>query len=104
MLSTQARQRVEFICERIAVGAPVELADMTWIQKMATINPTVGTRLRQARRSATQGDVPMNNLDQFCQDLDLGEPDPSDHLVGPQDPTTLAVWFSNKQRWFRGSA
>lgn len=104
MLSTLARQRVEFICERVAIGAPVEFADMTWIQKMAAINPTVGTKLRQARRYAMQGDEPMTNLDQFCQDLDLGEPDPSDHLEGPQDPTTLAAWFSNKQRWFRGSA
>lgn len=102
MLSTQARLRVEFICDRIAKGAPVELSDMAWLQKLASRNPTVDTWLRQARRAAIQGDQP-SNLDQFCQALDLGEPDPADHLSGPQDPVTLAQWFSSKQKWFRGS-
>jgi hypothetical protein len=23
--------------------------------------------------------------------------------VGPQDPTTLAEWFSEKRKWFRGA-
>ena len=102
MLSTEYRIRVEFICDRIAKGAPVELKDMTWVQKLATRNPTVDTMLRKARRSAIQGDAPLGSLDEFCNALDLGEPDPSDHLVGPQDPLTLAEWFSNKRKWFRG--
>jgi len=42
-------------------------------------------------------------MDSFCQALDLGEPDPAEHLSGPQDPITLAEWFSSKQKWFRGS-
>jgi hypothetical protein len=102
MLSTQTRLRVEFICDRISKGASVELTDMTWLQKLASRNPTVDTKLRQARRSVVQGDAPAEGLDSFCQALDLGEPDPADHLVGPQDPVTLAEWFSSKQRWFRG--
>ena len=77
---------------------------MTWLQKLASRNPTVSTWLRQARRQAIQGDAPVDGLDEFCQAMDLGEPDPSDHLVGPQDPTTLAEWFSSKQKWFRGQA
>jgi len=104
MLSTQTRLRVEFICDRIAKGAAVELSDMTWLQKLASLNPTVDSWLRKARRSAIQGDSQEGSLDAFCQALDLGEPDPSDHLVGPQDPTTLANWFSSKQKWFRGQA
>lgn len=104
MLSTQTRLRVEFICDRIAKGGSVELSDMAWVQKLASRNPTVGTWLRKARRTAIQGDAPAEGLDAFCQALDLGEPDPSDHLVGPQDPTTLAEWFSSKQKWFRGQA
>lgn len=102
MLSTAMRQRVEFICQRIATGAPVELSDMAWLQKLASRNPTVASWLRQARRQAVQGDN-ANDLDDFCNKLDLGEPDPSDHLVGPQDPVTIAEWFQDKQRWFRGS-
>jgi hypothetical protein len=25
-------------------------------------------------------------------------------LVGPQDPVTLAEWFTSRQKWFRGQA
>ena len=101
MLSTQTRLRVEFICERIATGQPVELADMAWLQKWSDVNPTVAKMLRQARRSAING-TEASDLDDFCNALDLGEPDPSDHLEGPQDPTTLAEWFTNRRKWFRG--
>jgi hypothetical protein len=101
MLSTQTRLRVEFICERISLGAPVEFNDMIWIQKWADRNPTVDKLLRQARRTAVQGAGP-SEMDQFCQAMDIGEPDPSEHLQGPQDPVTLAEWFTNKRKWFRG--
>jgi hypothetical protein len=96
------RLRVEFICERISVGAPVELNDMTWIQKLSQRNPTVAAMLRKARRSAISVDTPRDSLDKFMADMDLGDPDPSNHLKGPQDPVTLAEWFSSRQAWFRG--
>lgn len=102
MLSTQTRLRVEFICERIKQGAPVELSDMAWIQKWATHNPTVDKMLRQARRMAVQGEEP-SPMDEFCQIMDIGDPDPSEHLSGPQDPITLAEWFTNRRKWFRGT-
>jgi len=102
MLSTDTRLRVEFICERIAKGAQVELSDMAWIQKLASRNPTVDSQLRKARRTVIQGETEQDTLDGFCNTMDLGEPDPTDHLVGPQDPTTLAEWFSNRRKWFRG--
>lgn len=104
MLSTSMRLRVQFICERISVGAPVELNDITWIQKLADRNPTIATALRKARRATTIKDAPQDGLDAFMADMDLGDPDPSNHLVGPQDPVTLAEWFSNRQAWFRGRA
>jgi hypothetical protein len=25
--------------------------------------------------------------------MDLGDPDPSNHLIGPQNPVDLAEWF-----------
>ncbi|MFZ9327387.1 MAG: hypothetical protein ACO24H_08040 [Polynucleobacter sp.] len=102
MLSTDTRLRVEFICERISIGARVDLADMQWIQKWANHNPTVDKMLRQARRAAVQGQE-GTSMDQFCQALDIGDPDPSEHLTGPQDPVTLAEWFTNKRKWFRGN-
>lgn len=104
MLSTAMRQRVEFICSRIASGATVELVDITWLQKLAARNPTVASWLRQARRAAVTPDSPKEGLDAFMAAMDLGDPDPSNHLVGPQDPTTLAEWFSSRRAWFRGQA
>jgi hypothetical protein len=102
MLSTQMRLRAEFICGRIAQGAPVELSDVSWIQKLAQRNPTVDSWLRRARHIAINGHSDQDSLDGFCQVLGLGEPDPSDHLTGPQDPTTIAEWFQSKRKWFRG--
>jgi len=101
MLSTQTRLRVEFICERISAGAPVEFNDMIWIQKWADRNPSVDKMLRQARRRAVQGED-ISDMDQFCQAMDIGEPDPSEHLSGAQDPVTLAEWFTSRRKWFRG--
>jgi len=100
MLSTTTRLRVEYLCERIRVCAPVELADMAWLQKWAQRNPTVDTMLRQARRAFVQEDP--SELDKFCQALDIGDPDPSEHLTGPQNPVDLAEWFTRRHRWFRG--
>lgn len=102
MLSAQMRQRVEFICDRIAQGAEVQLSDISWIQKLATRNPGVDSQLRKARDIAINGESSQDSLDGFCQVMGLGEPDPSDHLVGPQDPITLAEWFQSKRKWFRG--
>ncbi len=103
MLSTDVRLRVEFICQRIAKRQEVQLSDMQWIQKWANCNHSVEAQLRKARRVAVQGDLPTDGLDAFMQDMDIGEPDPSDQLSGPQDPTTLAEWFSQKRKWFRGT-
>ena len=99
MLSTNMRLRVEFICDRIAKGGSVELADMTWLQKLADRNPGVASNLRKARRKAV-GE--SSDMDSFLNDMDLGDPDPNNHLVGPQSPETLAEWFSSRQAWFRG--
>jgi hypothetical protein len=102
MLSTQTRLRVEFICDRISKSAEVSLIDISWIQKLADRNPTVASALRKARRASMSEDLPKDGLDAFMADLDIGDPDPSNHLQGPQDPITLAEWFSNRRAWFRG--
>lgn len=93
---------MEFICDRIKKCAPVELSDMAWIQKLALRNPTVATALSKARREAITPEMSDDSLDGFLNNMNIGDPDPSNHLVGPQDPVTLAEWFSNRQAWFRG--
>lgn len=93
MLSTAIRLRVESICNKIQIGEPVGFEDMQWVQKWADSNRTVYSMLRTARRRAVNGTPAPGSLDELMDGLDLGEPDPQDHLVGPQDPTTLAEWF-----------
>ena len=81
----------------------MELQDITWLQKLASRNPSVSDRLKRARHIAVHGEASQDTMDGFCQALHLDDPDPTSHLSGPQDPITLAEWFHNKQRWFRGN-
>lgn len=102
MLSTEMRQRVEFICSRIAQSASVELSDITWLQKLASRNPSVNSKLKKARDIAMNGQASQESLDGFMQAMELS--DAEDSLSGAQDPVTLAEWFQTKQRWFRGQS
>lgn len=70
MLSTQYRLRLESICEKIALHEEVSLDDMIWAEKLAKVNRTAGTILRQARRKAENPD--MNEMDNFLNQLDIG--------------------------------
>jgi hypothetical protein len=85
MLSTEVRKKAEFICSRIAKKAEVPVSDMIWIQKWAKSNHSVESMLRRARRRAIRGDQ---------------DPDPSEHLCGPQSPVEIAEWFAAKRKWF----
>lgn len=90
MISTNTRLQVEYICNRISNGEEVQLSEMTWIQKWASSNRTVYEMLRSARRKSMSAD---SNLDNFLNDLGLGEPDPQDHLTGGTHPDRIAEWF-----------
>jgi predicted lactoylglutathione lyase len=103
MLSTEVRQKVEFICQRIAKGEEVQFKDMEWIQKWAKSNHSVDAMLRKARREGIHGAFQEGTLDDFMQKMDLGDPDPATYLSGAQDPVTLAEWFAEKRKWFRGT-
>ena len=98
------RQRVEFICQRIAQGAPVELSEIAWLQKLASRNPTVNDWLKKARDVAINGEMSQESLDGFCQALGIVDSDPLDHFTRPPDPVAIAEWFQSKQRWFRGQS
>lgn len=100
MLSTTVRKKAEYICNRIAKGAEVQVSDMIWIQKWAKSNHSVDSMLRRARRASIRGEQPAEGLDKFLDDMDLGEPDPTDHLSGPQNPVEIAEWFAAKKKWF----
>ena len=102
MLSTQTRLRVEFLCKRIERGEPIELGDMTWLQKHANANRTVHDMVQRARRRAARGDVPLpeGSMDQFLDDLNIGNPDPSSHLTGESSVEDIANFFKADD-WLR---
>ncbi len=93
MLSTNVRLRLEDIAARIAGGLNVTLEEMTFIQKWADHNRSAAAILRKARRRAVNGEPEKGSIDELMDGMDLGFPDPSDHLIGPQNPIDLANWF-----------
>jgi hypothetical protein len=93
MLSTETRLRLEAIAAKIATCEEVSFEEMQWAQKWSDHNRSAASILSKARRVAIQGAPKDDSLDELLHGLDLGDPDPSNHLIGPQDPDTLADWF-----------
>lgn len=93
MLSTETRLRLEAIALKIQNRETVSLSEMIWADKWAKSNRSAATIMSKARRISIQGEADPDSLDGLLQALDLGNSDPSTHLIGPQDPDTLADWF-----------
>jgi hypothetical protein len=93
MLSTETRLRIEKIARKIAYGEEVTFEEMQWAQKWADHNRSAYSIMRTARRISISGLPKKDSLDELITGMDLGDPDPSTHLIGPQDPDTLAEWF-----------
>ena len=98
MLSTQYRLRLEFICKRIADGEEVKLDDMIWAEKLGKANRSAAEMLRKARRIASNPDMIPGSLDDFMNQMDIGDPDPSNHIVdGFNTVEEIASWFSQEK-------
>lgn len=93
MLSTQYRLRLEGICQKISLGESVDLSDMIWAEKLAKANRSAGAMLRKARRKARNPDMQEGSLDDFMNQMDLGDPDPSNHRTGFQSADEIVDWF-----------
>lgn len=93
MLSTETRLRLEGIAEKITNSQEVSFEEMQWAQKWADHNRSAASILSKARRVSIQGRPEEGSLDELLHGLDLGDPDPSNHLIGPQSPDSLANWF-----------
>jgi len=96
MLSTDVRLRLENIARRIERGEEVSFTEAQWAQKWSDHNRSAASILSKARRVAAQGPAEAGSLDELLQGLDLGDPDPTNHLIGPQSPDALADWFRKK--------
>ena len=97
MLSTQYRLRLEAICQKIVLGEEVSLADMIWANKLAKSNQSAASILRKARRQASNPDMKEGGLDDFMNQMDLGDPDPSNHSSGFGSADDIADWFSHER-------
>ena len=93
MLSTKLRLRLEFVAARIEKGESVELTEMIWADKLAKANRSAGEILRRARRKALTGETPEGGLDDFLNQMDLGDPDPSNHRTSFGSPEEIVEWF-----------
>ena len=91
MLSTQYRLRLQEICKSIAAGMEVSLEDMIWAEKLAKTNTSARGMLQTARRLATNPD------DSFLNNLNIGDPDSSNHKRGFQNPEDVVEWFHQER-------
>ena len=92
MLSTQYRLKLEFICKCIANGEEVKLEDIVWAQKLAKANTSAREMLNKARRQSV-GNIQEGSIDDFCNRMGLGDPDPSNYKMGFDTAEEIADWF-----------
>ena len=97
MLSNQYRLRLDAICKQIVNGEDVKLEDMIWAQKLAKVNTTAATWMRQARQKASNPDMKKGGTDDFLNRMGLGEPDPSDQRTGFDSADDISDWFNRKK-------
>lgn len=95
MLSHNYRVRLEAICSKIADHQEVSLEEIIWVQKLASHNQSAATILRQARRKSQFPEMKEGDLDDFLNQLDLGDPDSSNHKTKFDGPDDIANWFHN---------
>ena len=91
MLSTAYRLRVEGICKAIAARTEVSMTDMIWAEKLAKANTSARGMLKTARRIA------INPNDSFLNNLNIGDPDSSNHKRGFQNPEDVVEWFHQER-------
>ena len=92
MLRPDDARRVEYLCDRISRMEEVKIGDMIWLEKWSGVNSGVREKVRRARRSALRG-KDCNGLDEFCDAMGLGDPDPSKHIRGFDGADDIAEWF-----------
>ena len=97
MLSTNYRLRLEFICKCIANGEEVKLEDMIWAEKLGKANTTAREMLKRARGRAANPDMVEGSMDDFLNNLGLGNPDPSDYKTGFGSADEIVDWFNEER-------
>ena len=97
MLSTEYRLKLQFICTRISNNEEVKLEDMIWADKLAKANRSAGEMLRKARREATAAEMPKDSLDDFLNQMNLGDPDPTQHIASFDGADEIVEFFKQEK-------
>ena len=95
MISTKIRIQLEEICNRIETNKEVSFSEMVLIEKWAKANRSVYDMLQRSRRRAVNGSFVTGSLDEFLDQMNLGNPDPSTHITGNSSVDDLADFFRN---------
>lgn len=95
MISTKIRIQLEEICNRIETNKEVSFSEMVLIEKWAKTNRSVYDMLQRSRRRAVNGSSVTGSLDEFLDQMNLGNPDPSTHITGDSSIDDLADFFRN---------
>ena len=91
MLSSNYRLRLESICKDIASGPEESVQDMLWASTLAKANTSARGILNTARRMATNPD------EAFLNNLNIGDPDSSNHKRGFFKPEDVVDWFHQER-------
>lgn len=70
---------------------------MIWADKLAKANGSAAEMLRKARRVANNPDMVENSLDDFLNQMDIGNPDPSEHSNGFSGADEIVEWFKQEK-------
>ena len=95
MLSSKYRLRLEFICKKISNNEEVLLEDMIWADKLAKANRSAGEMLRRGRRRQANPEMQDGSMDDFLNQMDLGDPDPQQHRSGFDNIDQIVEWFQD---------
>jgi hypothetical protein len=86
--------KLEEICNRIAKHQEVSLQEIIWCEKLSQHNAHAAKILRQARRKAENPNMQEGDLDDFLNQLDIGNlGHESKGIRGFNSPDDIAEWF-----------
>jgi hypothetical protein len=87
--------KLEEICNRIAKHQEVSLQEIIWCEKLSQHNAHAAKILRQARRTAENETMQEGDLDDFLNQLDIGNLGYERRGIrGFNSPDEIAEWFS----------
>lgn len=93
MLSPEVRKRIQALCLRVELGESVSLEDAIYLEKWATANRSVRDWVNKARSRAINGAPAPGSMDEFLEDLGIGDPDPTRHIDAASSVDDLADFF-----------